>query len=387
MNGIVERKKRVLPSEQKKYIYDIKLRLSRKLQTSRLSTSQLADILEETYHFNINKSTLANLFDTKNERIDFACLVTVCKYFDIEFSDILALSPAEGENGHFSNNGSDVIESSAASIYADFGKELLRNFPALNDRGYEGLFSGFILPPTPTGEGINDFDLELYRDGGEMRAHLIRKARYYSAKFGKDKVEPFSFHGIPFFSQAYGLVLIFLTDDAGAGEFYFLAFGYDKYRAEEGLVFRQGLSVTGEAIGRSKVVSQNFLLFNKPLADDKFKYVPGLLKKPNGDFCVSVKSAEALAKEHKEVKIFLEELLKVLELNRMEMYVLNEDNILSDKTSCLSKYDRLKALLLLKEKSTVAEKCYFLADSKFSGFAKNFLLREDALDSKTAEPG
>lgn len=129
------------------------------------------------------------------------------------------------------------------------------------------------------------------------------------------------------------------------------------------------------------MVAQDFLLFNKPLAEDKLKYVPGLLKIPNGDFCVSVENAEALAKEHEEVRVFLEKLQKVLELNRSEMYVLNEDNILSGKTPDLSKYDCLKALLFLKEKSTVADKCYFDASSKFYGFVKSCLLRKDEPDN------
>ena len=65
-----------------------------------------------------------------------------------------------------------------------------------------------------------------------------------------------------------------MTDLKAKGEFYFLAFGFQQYRTDEdGLVFRQGLAVTGESLGKGSILAQNFVLFNTDLiyvADGSF---------------------------------------------------------------------------------------------------------------------
>ena len=54
---------------------------------------------------------------------------------------------------------------------------------------------------------------------------------------------------------------MFLTEETGTGEFYFLAFGFKKYCSDEGLIYRKGLAVTGESFNSAAIVSQNFLVF------------------------------------------------------------------------------------------------------------------------------
>ena len=62
---------------------------------------------------------------------------------------------------------------------------------------------------------------------------------------------------------------------------------------------------------------------------------------------------------------------------KMPVYVVNENVILESCTSKESQYDRIKALLLLKGEAKIADKNYYVADSKFSGFGKNYLVGEE----------
>ena len=56
---------------------------------------------------------------------------------------------------------------------------------------------------------------------------------------------------------------------------------------------------------------------------------------------------------------------------------MNEDNILSVSRVNMSKHDRIKALLILKGESFVADKYYYKADVKYSGFGINYLNRTE----------
>ena len=71
------------------------------------------------------------------------------------------------------------------------------------------------------------------------------------------------------------------------------------------------------------------------------------------------------------------ELHGTMEIEKASVYIVNENEILNVSKSMPSKYGRIKALLLLKGESKVADKYYYVADSKFSGFGKNYLVDED----------
>ena len=122
------------------------------------------------------------------------------------------------------------------------------------------------------------------------------------------------------------------------------------------------------------MVSQNFVLLTHSLSLDKQKYIPGLLKLPTNEFCVPVETANKLAHEYPEVKILMERLPGTIQQCKEDVYIFSEDNILSFNRTKLTPYDRMKALLLLKGGAVAPEKNYYVADSKYSGFAINYLL-------------
>lgn len=98
--------------------------------------------------------------------------------------------------------------------------------------------------------------------------------------------------------------------------------------------------ITGERISGAALSAESFLFFNTPVTGEKEKYLHGLFKAPNRIFTVSVEEAHKMAESNFDVAAFLEQYEKMLNLGRAEMYLINEDNILTDKTTGIEKYDR-----------------------------------------------
>ena len=365
---------RKLPDPQKEYILRVKKELNDALKASKYTFAQLQELLEEQYGFIINKGTLKDLFDDKNNNLNYACLITTCKFFGFDFNKLLqpeTISDGEDyfhiniKNGRRKNRKQNDIQPFIESL-----KAVDTKFTVLRDDGYMYAFKGYIVEPTKSGT-IDEFNLTLYKgEDGIAHASLVRRST------SKQKNETFEYSGIPYHSKAYQSVLIFLTDTKARGEFYFLSFGFQQYRSDEGLIFRQGLAITGESLRSGSMVAQNFVLLNHDLLPEKQKYIPGLLKTPVNEFCVPAKTVQKLAAEYPEVRLLMEKLTESVNQNKEQVYIFNEDIILNLNRIELSSYDRIKALLLLKGEALVPEKNYYVADSKYSGFAKNYLLKD-----------
>lgn len=165
-----------------------------------------------------------------------------------------------------------------------------------------------------------------------------------------------------------------MTDTQGKGEFYFISFGFQQYRGNDGLLFRQGLAVTGAALRSGTIISQNFILINNEISPENEKYIPGLLKLPSKEYCISVETASRLSEDHPEVKNLLEKFSRLIEVNTKQVYVINEDVIMDTNRKNYPAEERAKALLLLKADADVPDRSSYVADSKFFEFAKNELM-------------
>ena len=362
---------RNLPEPQMDYIRHVKEELNRALYASKYTFTQLQGILEERYGFSINKGTLRDLFDVNNTNLNYACLITTCKFFGFDFNQLLVPETLSDDDNYFSINSKNENRKkwkrNNTHPFIESLKSANSKFTVLRDDGYMNKFKGYIIAPSKS-NSIDEFNLTMYKDDdGIAHAKLIRRST------SKQKNECFEYTGIPYHSKAYQSVLIFLVDTKAKGEFYFLSFGFQQYRGSEGLIFRQGLAITGESLRSGTMVAQNFVLFNTDIPSDKLKYIPGLLKTPVNEFCVPVEEANKLAEEYPEVKELMEKLSVIISQTKESVYIFNEDNILSLSRIELSVYDRIKALLLLKGKALVPEKNYYGADSKYSGFVKNYL--------------
>jgi hypothetical protein len=268
-----KRKKREISEIQSSYIQDIKKLLNNAKEESGLSSDRLCEILERTYDFNINKGSLDKLFNTDDPNVNFVCMMAVCKFFGFDFNALLAPDAVENADGNIEVENyrhiavlvnaevskNEVKQSGSRATRDTFLQSVAKTrkkFPILDDEGYLGEFKGFILSP-PQNEILNSFNLTLDKDErGVMRARAVRAVA--------DR-RPIYLSGVPLLANAYNAVLMFLTDENNNGEFYFLAFGFKKYRSEAGLIYRKGLAVTGETFGSASVISQNFLMFRNDI--------------------------------------------------------------------------------------------------------------------------
>ena len=385
--------------EREEYIRGVKKKLSEALVKSKLTNAALLTQLEDTYGFGLNRGTLSKLFDENDTTsLDYACLVTVCHFFGFDFNKILEpeVKPGfppryrdiAGEEYGLPDEERGINRTGAREI--DTGKafiESLRDaqdqFLILNDEGYEGVFTGYYLPESQRKPAPRKFTLEMKKqDNGTMKARLEQKIRFMNPKTKKMETKSEVFVGVPVYVKAYRSVMILMTSDKNTGECWLLAFAYQKYDTEVGLVYRHGLMLTGESIKGAALSAETFLLFNTPVKKDKQKFLTGLLKAPNWRYTVSVDEAKELAEKDPDVKEFLEKFDKILEMNRQDVYVIHEDDILTANAVKMEKYDRVKGLLMLKAISTVAGVYHFRAKHRYTGFAVNYLA-EAMLD----EPG
>lgn len=359
-----------LPNSQLAYIRRIKEELNLALGASKYTYTQLQGLLESRYGFKINKGTLRDLFDVNSTNMNYACLITTCKFFGFDFNEFLVPDEIADDNEYFSLNAKYEKNRKSHGFYPllESLSGVEDKFTILRDNGYMCDFKGYIITPSDS-NSIDEFDLSLYKDtDGIAHAKLIRQS------ISNTKIERFEFEGIPYHSKAYQSVLIFLTDVKANGEFYFLSFGFQQYRNEEGLLFRQGLAVTGKSLRSGSMISQNFILLNHDLSEQNRAYIPGLLKSPANEFCVPVNVAHGLANQYPEVSRLLETLADSVNHAAENIYIFNEDVILKLNRIPLSANERIKALLLLKGEAIIPDKNYYVANSKFSGFAKNYLL-------------
>ena len=371
---------------RKKYVEGVKRALNDALDEAakkeKLTKKELLEKLQETYGFKLTKQTLNNLFSFKNNSLDYACLVTVCRFFGFDFNKILAPKPIKGAKEEFRRYASSDLRAADcpdfngadSGTYADVPfvdcmSDVKDKFLVLNDTDYMGVFYGYTAPTDGAKTTPNMFTLTIEPDSdtGVVSATLTTEKAYEdSDKKGKSKN---TYHGIPVFVKRYLAVLLFMVNDNNSGGFVQLSFSYEEYPDELGLIYRHGILMTGESINGASLSTQSFLLFNKKVSSKNYKYMYGLLKAPNHNFNVPVKEAEKLAEKDEDVAEFLVKFKDVLERNKKEVYMINEDNILTDRASDMLKYNVVRALLLLKSKSKLANTYHYRARYRYTGFA------------------
>lgn len=376
--------KREITPERDKFIRDVKKKLYAAYEKSGLNISALLDHLERTYGFGLNKGTLTKLLDEDDTTsMDYACLIAVSHFFGFDFNKLLtpeynsdkpmiyrALAgeqqPQEVEEVEPAGN----LKYDPSQKFIDSLNGTQGQFLILNDEGYEGQFTGYYMPDSHGATTPKKFTLTMrMQDDGTLDAELVRKTRYKNPRTNRMEENIDVYRGVPVYVKAYRSILILLTSVKNSGECWLLAFAYEKYPTKVGLIYRHGLMITGESISGAALSAESFLLFNTPITGEKKKYLHGLLKAPNRIFTVSVEEAHKMAESNPDVAAFLEQYEKMLNLGRTEMYFINEDNILTDKTTGMDKYDRAKALLMLKTISTVAGVYHFRAKYRYTGFA------------------
>ena len=192
---------RDLPEPQMDYIKRIKEELNRALYASKYTFTQLQGILEERYGFSINKGTLRDLFDVNNTNLNYACLITTCKFFGFDFNQLLVPETISDNDNYFSintkNENRKKWKRNNTYPFIESLKSVNSKFTVLRDDGYMNKFKGYIIAPSKS-NSIDNFNLTMYKDDdGIAHAKLIR------CSTSKQKNEYFEYTGIPYHSKAY----------------------------------------------------------------------------------------------------------------------------------------------------------------------------------------
>ncbi|MBQ7359521.1 MAG: hypothetical protein IJW63_05455 [Lachnospiraceae bacterium] len=347
-----------------------------------LSEYKLLAEIRKAYGFKLARQTLRNLFDEKSNSLDYACLVTVCRFYGFDFNKILSPEPINGAEEKFrtcaapryrvlddQNNKGINNEIYAGELFAKSTREVKDKFLVLTDDSYFGTFYGYTASEDSTKTTPNEFTLKIERDANtDVSSATLRTTMSYEDS-GKvnDVVE--SYHGIPVFVTSYRVIILFLVKD-NTGEFRQMSFSYKEHENGMGLIFRHGIMLTGERLNGETLCAQSFVLFNKQIQEDKYQYLLGLLKTPNHTFSVPIDEAMELAKTDVDVADFLEQFSGALNRHRKEVYMINEDNILHDKASNMMKDNIVKALLRLKQKARLQNVYHYRAAKyRFENFA------------------
>lgn len=355
-----------MTDERKEYIKSVKKILNEHREASGKTIHALYEELKP-YNMGLNEGTLRNTFNYKktngeeNYTLDFFCILTLCKHWKIDVSEIL--EPSKNEDMKI------VKEHPLVAALNREGK-----FHALTNEKYRGDYTGYIVGPTPNDEKIGVININFEMVDGKMEATLTRKHPYYEPTNENMEEGIYTMKGIPLCSDLYKMIFIVFSNDMGDCQFLF--FGYEDYRAKRGMVYRQGLSITGEAPTRPNLVAQNFLLFKKGIPKSKEKYIPGLLSLPQNTFCVAKEEVDKLVEEHEEVKEFMNAYRNELEDDGFMVYPISEDSFLKKARPKISQDKMIQALLLLKSALDVPQKTYYQADTKYSSFGINYMLRK-----------
>lgn len=351
-----------------------------------LSENGLYEELKDIYGFEINKSTFRNVLGSyvTSYDLDSTCLLALCRYFGFDLNKLLMPDPLDGKKEKYRKYAAaeyrivDYLETSGSrrKISADipFVKSLenVRNkFLVLADDDYAGKYYCYTAYKDKSRDMPNEFVLSIERDAETklMKATLTMDGTYND----EDASDSYSYHGVPVFIKAYRTVMLFMIKDDNSGEFLQMSFSYAKYNDGRGLVFRHGFLLTGEKPDEPSISTQSFLLFNKKISADKYSYILGLLNAPNHNFSVPVDEVSYLAEEDENVARFIEEFQDILNRNKKEVYMITEDNIMSDKESTMDEYDIVRALLLLKQQSRLSNIYHYRADYRYTSFGVNYM--------------
>ena len=313
----------------------------------------LHKILNERQGFELNYDTLRKTLNPQSSTLDFFCVLALCRYWKLDTAYIL--SPP----------GNTQKPMPPAEAMVDSIK-----FKALDDPAYLGTYYGFLFSNKKDNSDLHRLCLKIEpSQGGGFAAALTVESNVVD----KDGVRPLrkELHGIPILSAFNSNIFMTLTDDMG--NFFFLYMNYKKYITPR-VFYRKGVAVTSAATDEREPVMQSFVLFDRPIPEDKLCYIPGLLLPPQDSCPITEEALNTLKREHSAVARFAEEFDYMIREHRETVYDVNEISILAEKSS-MSREERFKALSLLKERALAANKFFFTSNLTESvEFVRDYLL-------------
>ena len=177
-------------------------------------------------------------------------------------------------------------------------------------------------------------------------------------------------YGTPCLCTQHSNVYIQLTNDFG--DFYYLYFNRQEFRSHD-MYFRRGIALTGSSLRNHPVLQLNFVLFARPVPDEKQIYIPGLLADVSISFSISKSKMSALRGTNPLIEKFYQCFHHILDHDEDKVYSINETQILCSPSPTMDQTDIVKALLLLKDESTASKRVVYEDIEDFAVFSKNYL--------------
>ncbi len=316
----------------------------------------LLDLLNTKYGFNLCYDTLNKTLSTGNTTLDFFCVLALCRYWKLDISYIL--SPPDS-----TEQPMPAIETMMDSI----------KFKVLDDPAYLGTYYGFLSSNQDNNSELCKMCLKIEISPSKSFTASLGIGRSVAGSDECNEKDAKQLWGTPIVSSTNHNLSILFTDNVG--NLVFLYMQYIQHKSYK-MYYRKGIAVTTNSSSAREPVMQSFVLFNKPVPEEKLFYIPGLLLPPQKTFAVTEKNAKTLLAENPLLEQFFDEFEYLLEHSKDSVYRINEKTILSEESQ-MTIEDRIRALLLLKEKSISTGKFIYSQNDVYSNFGRDYLHRSE----------
>ena len=313
-------------------------------------------------YYEIAYNTFLNTFkeEPSISTLDIYTVLAIARYFNIPV--------------HLLLSGPDL---SLEEFAIRSGLKQSNGFIPLTD--YIGHYHGYMNSFNKDHTELSSFDLSIsVSDTGVPYALLVHHFEAFSAG-GKLRKHDIEYRGTPILVLNNSTIYMTLTSEAG--RFLILTFTYQRYVSGE-LYYRRGAVLTIET-NRLEPVILNFVMFHHPVDIRKNEsYLKGLLKMTNEThqlFTVSEKAADALSREHPEVRAFLERFEGSNVICRDDVYQIDEGMALymSNQDEPDRRNGVMKALLQLREHSTLPDRLIYPSYTPYSRLGKEIQKPDD----------
>lgn len=315
----------------------------------------LKDALNKDSEYNIQYTTLLNTLIFTKRSIDLYCVIAMCKYFDVNISDVLAEPDSE--------NFEQLLV---------INKYNTENQSVLNDPNYTGTFHGYFYSTKTTNSNIDEFTLTISSEGKRAKATL---EIYWNtlSEVGTETTKRKSLTGTPILVDPSNIYIVFRN---ARNDHIILSYSYVKYRLNK-LYFRRGAIVTMRTESLRVPLVESFVLFNKKLADEELQYIPGFLLLNDSDFHINKDDFDKLIESNTDVKYLHDNLSNIYNYSTKPVITINENQILNSKKVDVSKEKIVRGLLILKKYALDAKQISYPEIPEFSEFSKLLKKQEE----------
>lgn len=331
VKSVNERQNKRINDFEKEYIGRIKQRLNEKLEESGLKKADLYARTQEM-GFSFSDKALYNAFNYSETSLNSLVMIAICKVMHINPSWLFS-------------------EPDSLASFSSYSKEYISGadlYTVLTDSRYMHEYYCYTFRPT-YGVLYQSCRLSMEKTGEDKSLAVLKISDEYT-RLGVKENFTNVFTGVPVLCKADGVVYIVFTSDLGYMQL--LCFDYARYRRAD-MYFRMGLLVLVNPATKTPQV-QKLIISSRELEPEELPYAEGLLRVSDDRIILTKEGMEEVFEEYSDselMKQFRRDFMPLFQLLSHPCYILNEKEILSYSASRLTEKERMRAIMLLKNKS------------------------------------